>query len=572
MPTLSTPSNLTSARKIKRGHSGCRPCRKRGKKCDEAKPGCRACVRLRLQCSYGLVYSFRNADKQSFQSKENRSSFQAKALTSWSPRAARHNSPLPVAIDTKFNAEAHYLNHFISHVCHLLPADGLQFDHRVLQAPYLRFAALCISASSLLMLNAQVQTRSLPGDPRRTVCSPLANQVHINQARKYHDEAIAYCRSATTLDVLSEAPGILIALTILAYYHHASTNHLQFRLAVWETVRFVWKNRESLTRSPDGVQALQMWYRLCVSHRLGKPPAMLLDGEGISAHGPNLYPDSFGNLYMGCVMGMSTEDLIYDILIKTIELRTRIVVFRCVAGNLEVCETSRNLGGATHELLNQCLGKDNSAGEWAEAQDGFVRGSHLQGLLDVQRERLKVWKSRLNETQSPDNSMPFSTHRDAMNALYSILCEMMFDEDRVEGADNFSKHTQRFLHVLSTLKLSDCVTSDVYTFSLTEILLQTCLVAKSTDLFNYILDDLWSALESSGRGYEHSHYPTHLAKRIVGLLAIYWEQKRDVKFMLPAVKEDTPKTKLLDVNEQLALVVCGQDGEGKYFVKRVALP
>ncbi|RDW68794.1 Zn(II)2Cys6 transcription factor domain-containing protein [Aspergillus mulundensis] len=548
-------------RNIKRGHSGCRPCRRRGKKCDEAKPDCRACVRLRLECSYGIVYSFRNIDTQSFQGNLDRT----RALASWSPSIYSQ-------AHTGINRDARYLNHFISHVSHLLPTNGSgsQFTQETLKVPYLRSAALCISASSLSMLNAQVQTRSLPSDPRRSVWSPLANHAHSVQAQIYHDEVLAQYGGTASLGIPSEAPGILIALTILAYYHHASTNHLQFRLAVWETVRFVSRHRESLTRSPSGAQALQMWYRLCVSHRLGKPPALLLDGEGISAHGPNLYPDSLEALYLGCIMGMSSDDLIYDILIKTIEIRSRIVVFKCVAGIAGVSEESRNIGGVAHGLLNRFIGPEDAPDKWNEAQEGFVRGSHLQGLLEVQRERLGVWKSRLRETQSPDSPAPFPRHRDAMNALYSVLCDMMFYE--AESDKKPSKHTQNVLQILSTLNLSDSVTFDIYTFSLTEVLLQLSVLPKSTDLFNYILDDLWPRLESSGRGYEHSHYPTHLVKRIIGLIAGYWDRGRNVRFVLPAVREDTPKTKLLNVEGELGVVVCGRNLDGAHFVERVALP
>ncbi|KAL4736513.1 hypothetical protein BDV11DRAFT_211143 [Aspergillus similis] len=575
-------------RKIRRDRSGCRSCRKRGKKCDEAKPICRACIRLGLECSYGVDLAFRNYGGDSFTqggpiSRPGRTTLRRGLCTS---------PPICALIESGETFETQYLDHFISHVRHLLPASPPHFTQiqRILQSPQLRSAALCISASNLSMLSTQVQRRCIPCDSRRSVSSPLVNQLHHAQARKFHEQTLSHCRGVTASNMESEAPAILAALTILAYYHHASTDHRRFRLAVWDTVRFVSNYREALTRLADGNEALQMWYRLCVSHRLGKPPALLLEGEGRSVHGPNLYPGSFEELYLHCIMGLSLDDLIYDILIKTIEIRSRIMVFRCVAGRYGLSDEAREIGGIAHELLSRYLGKEDSEAESAETQSGYMRGPHLQGLLHVQRERLAVWKSHLSvsrgQSPGPDDPIPtrIRTHRDAMNALYSLLCETIFDEAEAElivdtPVSSLQSYAQKFIHVLSALDLAASITSDIYTFSLTEALLQLVQIYKSSSLFTYILDTFWPFLETKGRGYEHSHYPTHLVKRIIGLIAAYWEQGREIKLVLPAVREDLPKLRLLDIYSEVGVVVCGWGGRGeregkgeRCFLERTRLP
>ncbi|KAL4812017.1 hypothetical protein BDW67DRAFT_194031 [Aspergillus spinulosporus] len=577
--------------KIRRDRSGCRSCRKRGKKCDETKPICRACIRLKLVCTYGVDLTFRNYGRDSFTqggpiSRPDRATLR---------RGFCASPPICISLGSGEAFEMRYLDHFISHVRHLLPASSSHLVHlqRTLQSPQLRSAALCISASNLSMLSTQVQRRLITSDSRRSVFSPLVNQLHNAQARKYHEQTLSHCRNVTALVMESEAPAILVALTILAYYHHASTDHRRFRLAVWDTVRFVSNHREALTRSADGNQALQMWYRLCVSHRLGKPPSMLLEGEGRSVHGPNLYPGSFEELYLHCIKGLSLDDLIYDILIKTIEIRSRIMVFRCVAGRYGLSDEAREIGGVVHGLLSRYLGREDNEAELAETQSGYMRGAHLRGLLHVQRERLAVWKSHLSvpkgQSPGPDSPIPIRirTHRDIMNTLYSLLCEIMFDEAEAETIVDAPVNTpvsplqlyaQKFIHILSTLDLAASITSDIYTFSLTEVLLQLVQICKSPSLFTYILDMFWPFLETKGRGYEHSHYPTHLVKRIIGKIAAYWEQGREIKLVLPAVREDVPKLRLLDIYSEVGVVVCGWDGQGeresngeRCFLERVRL-
>ncbi|KAL4967020.1 Zn(II)2Cys6 transcription factor domain-containing protein [Aspergillus stella-maris] len=552
MPAETADGAATKPRKIGRAHSGCKSCRKRGKKCDETKPKCRACARLGLECGYGVEHSFRNVNQQLFQ--------------------RRPTIPLSTALDSASNIESRYLDHFTRHVRHLIPEYLTENLPSSPQCHVLRSAMLCISASNLSMLNASVQRRALPRDPTRSVYSPLVNQSHQAQARKFHDQALAKSNSSLSekLQVEDNAPAILTAYTILAYYHHASTNHRQFRLAVWETVRFVSRHREVLTGTKEGNHVLQMWYRLCVSHRLGKPPALLLEGEGNSHFGPNRYPDCFEQLYLNCILGMSTDDLIYDILIKTMEIRSRLVVFECVGGRYGRLQTDRAIGDVAHNVLNHLLGKDKSEHETEEAQQGFVRGAHLRGLLDVQHGRLAVWKSRLRNDQQPDANTSFPSHRDAMNALYAFICEMMFDEST--NVKHVGTLIESAVCIINNLDLTTSATADIYTFSLTEILLQLVQVHKSEFLFTYILDNLWPKLESKARGYEHSHYPTHLVKRMIALTARYWGRGRDVRFTLPAVPEDIAKVKLLDIYHPVDVVVCGCDTKRAYFVERVPLP
>ncbi|KAL4785051.1 hypothetical protein BJX76DRAFT_347364 [Aspergillus varians] len=575
---VQTPQKTLKSRNIRRGHSGCRACRKRGKKCDETKPSCRACIRLSLECIYGIEFSFRNSGGDSFQLPAPTHA-PSQAVTCQSPGKPRHGvssarMPICSPLDSGESMENRYLSHFMTHVRPLLPANPSQFTEKTLQSPCLKSAVLCISASNLSMLNTQVQSRALPNDPRRSVFSPLVNPLHHSQAQKYHNRALSYCHSTSLLDIETDAPVVLGAYTLLAYYHHASTDHAQFRLAVWDTVRFVATNRDSLARSKEGSQALQMWYRLCVSHRLGKPPALLLEGEGGSSFGPNRYPDSFEQLYLDCIMGMSTDDLIYDILIKTMELRSRLVVFRCVAGSCGSSEMSKGIGSTAHDIFNALLGREDTEDERAEAENAFVRGAHLGALLDIQRERLKVWKSRLGDDQKPDSSLPFATHRVAMNALYAILCEMMFDEacDTMNQTPPLHNHADSIIQIINTLDFTTSSTADIYTLSLSEVLLQLVLVYKSDAFFHFILDTVWPTLENKARGYEHSHYPTHLVKRMIAQLAQYWAAGRDVAFALPAVPEDVGKLKLLDIDHPVDLAVCGWNPNGGYFVEKGCLP
>ncbi|KAL1861017.1 hypothetical protein Plec18170_001532 [Paecilomyces lecythidis] len=392
------------------------------------------------------------------------------------------------------------------------------------------------------------------------------------------------------------APAILAARVFLAYYHHASTNHLNFRLAVCDSIKFVLKNRTNIVNSPGGGDALQLWYRLCMSHRPAKPPALLLEGEGASSFGPNLLPDATDHLYMNCILGMNVNDLIYDVLIKTMEIRTKMVVYRCVARICDISEVSGEIGNVAYEMLNKLLGRDCLPDESAEARESFVRGSHLRGLLDVQKGRLEVWKYRLSADQLPRNcpsgsyissqTSPnvstyhvFPTHRDAMNALYCMLCELAFAEadGATPGGPEYStilvdNLAHRMCEIAGALDFTMSNSWDVYTLSLAEVLLQLVLLWRSDQIFHDILDVLWPQLESRGRGYEHSHYPTHLVKRIITQIAANWEQERVITFVLPAVAEDISKLKLLDINHPIDVVVCGSEMNGRHFVEKTPLP
>ncbi|RLL93476.1 hypothetical protein CFD26_100681 [Aspergillus turcosus] len=510
---------------------------------------------------------------------------------------------LPAALGSGDNLEIHYLSHFQRHVRHLVPTASLLFTDESLQSPCLRSAVLCISASNLSMLNARVESRIMAGDSHRSVFSPLVNHLHHSLAQKYHDQALWHCRMAEAGEVEDQAPALLAARVLLAYYHHASTDHLKFRMAVWDSVRFVLRNREKMMGSTDGAESLQMWYRLCISHRLSKPPALLLEGEGASSFGPNRFPDAMDHIYLSCIRGMSVDDLIYDILIKTMEIRTRLIVFRCVARSCHISELSSDIGSLTHDILSKMLGRHYTLDECAEAQEGFVRGPHLLELLDVQRERLKVWKSRLKADQLPVNYLEtctqrpagrgnsssstcqtFPTHRDAMNALYCLTCEMIFEEahgpisDRVVllGGERLTSPIDDLAHsmcqIAGTLDFTTSNTSDVYTFSLAETLLQLVFLCRSDSIFHYILDVIWTRLESSDRGYEHSHYPTHLVKRMITQIWEYWAQGRVVNFALPAVAENASKLQLLDIHHPIDLVVCGYNKDGKHFIEKIPLP
>jgi hypothetical protein len=315
----------------------------------------------------------------------------------------------------------------------------------------------------------------------------------------------------------------------------------------------------------------------------------MLEGEGPSAFGPNRFPDTFDQLFLSCIMNMNTDDLIYDILIKTIEIRSRLVVFRCVAGTHQIFENSRDIGPVSYAVLNKLLGRNPTAFEQAEAEQGFVRGQNLVGLLEVQKQRLQVWRSKTATDQlkllcDSEPKTRFPRHRDSMNALYSILCEMMFQETNrsVEvhatqpGAEAsssiLSSLAENMCSLAATLDFRTSSTDDIYAFSLAEVLLQMVLVWRSEPIVNYILDVIWPQMESKSRGYEHSHYPTHLIKRIIHEISRYAAQGRAVTFTQLAVPEDMPKVKLLDIDYPIHLVVGGYGGHGEHFLERIPLP
>lgn len=130
------------------------------------------------------------------------------------------------------------------------------------------------------------------------------------------------------------------------------------------------------------------------------------------------------------------------------------------------------------------------------------------------------------------------------------------------------------LCVINTIDFQQSALVDIYAFSLAEVLLQLCYTFPSTEVFNHILDVVWPRMEAGARGYENSHMPTHLAKRIIALIADEWHNSRRVLLAMPAVPEDTPKSVLFDLNHQFDVVVCGCDttGRGSYFIDKIPLP
>lgn len=99
--------------------------------------------------------------------------------------------------------------------------------------------------------------------------------------------------------------------------------------------------------------------------------------------------------------------------------------------------------------------------------------------------------------------------------------------------------------IARTLDFTTSNMLDVYTFSLAEALLQLVSLYQSDAIFHCILDTLWPQLEIKGKGLEHSHYPTHLAKRIITQIAAYWAQARVVNPALPAVRRRHVETEAI---------------------------
>lgn len=509
----------------------------------------------------------------------------------------------PVAPLAEEDTAGVYFKHFESHVRHVLPGASKGFLDIILSSASSRYAILCLSASNLAMLDVRIQSRQIFKDYRRSVFSPIVNRAHHDQAQKYHNLAVAYYDSEKTGNDPADFAVALTTKVLLALYHHASTDHLRFRLAVEDARRFVHQHRTAFLQSSDGHKVLQIWHRLSVSSRTSRRPARLIEGEGDEYFMTKpVSPNAIDHLYLTCILGMSPDDLIYDILIKCIELRKRAVVFRTVAGIHNLSDQSQNIGRFAHEHLNMLLNKRSRTEEYEEAEMCFIRGPHLMGLLQTQQDRLSVWKSRLDMSQLPPELWDFQSspsdgssntactdfpkalsHRDAMNALYYLLCQVMIatlqgDEPLQDTPSCQSdvcraqKLVQMMLLIVNTLNFSTSNTSDVYTFSLGEVLLQLTLAWHSTSTFQHILDVTWPRLEAGGRGFEHSHCPTHLVKRIIALLADQWSQGLVVTYASLAVEESIPKLHLLAIGQPVELVVCGNCMDGTYFMKRMPLP
>lgn len=499
-----------------------------------------------------------------------------------------------------------YFAHFERQVRKSLPSMIHFLSTEAINSPPLRYAILCLSASNMSTLDSSLHSRNLPKDLRRSVTSPRTNLLHSRHARRYCALSREQCLIAERTALNYEPSLILTAKVLLAYYHHASTNHLQFRLAVWETVRFVWENQETLVTSSIYLPALRFWYRLCASHRLSKPPALFLEGEGLGSFSPNLsFPGSSDHIYLKCVLGMSMDDLVYDIVIKTLELRSRFVAFLATACVYDIPVDSPCLGRLAYEELNRMLGRSECRNEGDEAGSCFARGEHLVALMKIQENRLQLWRSMLRADQVPQqNSTPeqhprasilgtgscscaFSRHRDAMNYLYHDLCMVVFESvnsvgQSISGAKgpltepalSASKNLipAEMFSIIDTMDLKQSNLDDIYTFSLTEILVQLSLCVQSVFIFDHVLDVIWPRIEAAGRGYENSHVPTHLAKRRVAMMADEWSHGRRVLLCTPAVAEETPKSVLLDPDQQIDMAVYGRDQDGGFFVRRIPLP
>ncbi|KAL6242229.1 hypothetical protein RBB50_010777 [Rhinocladiella similis] len=508
----------------------------------------------------------------------------------------------PVGPFAKDDAAGVYFKHFECHVSHVLPGVGTKFPNIIRSSASLYCAVLCLSASSLAMLDAPVQSRQIFRDRRRSVFSPIANAVHYNQARKYHDLAVASLRSEGASGKSASYAAALVTKVLLAIYHHASTDHLKFQMAVDETNHFVLERTEAFTESSEGREALQMWHRLSVSSRTSRRPTLLTEDEAnvCSRSDPGFY-NAIERLHLTCILDMTSDDLIYDILVKTIELRSRAVVFRTVSGVSNVSDQSQGLGNLAHQYLDRLLGCRSNEKEYKEAEMTFVRGPHLISLLRTQQDRLSVWKSRLDTAQLPpeiwDCESPrsssaagidfpaFPCHRDAMNALYYFLCQIMMATLQESGSlpisptassqsyiTRLEETVRRMLRILDLLDFSASSTSDVYTFSLAEVLLQLALTWHSSTTFQHILDVTWPRIEAGGRGFEHSHYPTHLAKRVITLIADQLSQGRAVTYASLAVENSVPKLQLLTIGRPVDLMICGHCIDGKYFIQRTSLP
>ena len=392
---------------------------------------------------------------------------------------------------------------------------------------------------------------------------------------------------------------ILIGKVLLAYYHHASTDHLQFRIAVIDTARYVRRHRVRIVESAAGYIALQFWYRLCTSHSPSKTAPLLADDENLSLSGEA--PASPGvdeHLQLKCIVGMSSDDLIHDILVKTIDLRRSIVIYRCTATVHNVSESSPQLGLLAYQLISQMTNSPLTAAGRNDAISDFVRGDHLRALLGIQRQRLEVWRSKVaaeeispKQYTNPAGVAPphitqqqFGNHRRTMNELYYLLCRLIvagitdtqcigFGESNVRLVGRASPILHEAIDMINKVDLKTSNLLDIYTFSLTEVLLQLSYNYHSTAFFDYILDVIWPRLEASGRGFENSHLPTHIAKRIIALVSNEWHASRRILLSVLAIPEDTPKTDLFDVNRQFDVVLYGySDQQGKLFVRKVQLP
>jgi hypothetical protein len=303
---------------------------------------------------------------------------------------------------------------------------------------------------------------------------------------------------------------------------------------------------------------------------------------------------------------MSADDLIYDILVRTIELRARLVVFRCLSDVYGVSESSPSISSIAYDVLNKMMNRPNALHEELEAKSSVACGDHLIALVEIQKERFQVWKAMLEDQLPIETDISrrhygqpnlatysklrkFRSHRDAMNYLYYLLCCVIVEEtkgfykpsvypthlrnesEQIYYTDLVNDSFRTILTTIDTIDFAQSNLFDVYTFSLTEVLLQVALTRHSPELVHYILDIIWPQLEKHGRGYEHSHCPTHIAKRLIALIADERARDRTVLHVIPAIPEDTAKVCLMDFNRHLNMVIFGCDLTGGFYIEKTRL-
>ncbi|ETI22097.1 hypothetical protein G647_06168 [Cladophialophora carrionii CBS 160.54] len=459
---------------------------------------------------------------------------------------------------------------------------------QALDCAFLQYAILCLAASNLSTLDACLTRRNVVGDTRRSTASPRPNTLHNYHARQY-------CELAATQEQSLEPQDpslILIGKILLAYYQHASTDHFRFRLAVLETAEFVRRRRHDITRSHTGDIALQLWYRLRISHRPSES-LELVAGYNESDSGAEHFASTSEDedIYLHCIVGLSPDDLLHDIMLKTMELRRRMVVYHCTTAVQNVSESLPAPGSRAQRLVNSSVQRPHALAGIDGPELSSIAPSHLLALLDIQRRRLEVWRSRVAAEEagsgrhanaggimSPDPSVEkLVNHRRLMNHLYYLLCKLIFENaTALQGAVVDQNLNGAILRgVVDTIDGIDPTISnvvDVYGYSLSEILLQLSYNMPSTTYFNYILDVVWPRLEVCGRGYENSHLPTHLAKRIVALMAEEWHCSRRILLVVLAISENTPKTILYDIHHAFDVLLYGYDQhQGDFFVNKVSL-
>jgi hypothetical protein len=289
------------------------------------------------------------------------------------------------------------------------------------------------------------------------------------------------------------------------------------------------------------------------------------------------------DIYLHCIVGLSSDDLLYDIMLKTMELRRRMVIYYCTAAAQKVRESLPTMGFKAQRMMNGLMQRPDSTPGVDEVNPDFVAPCHLLALLDIQERRLEVWKSRIVTEETASITSPnlkaqkLTRHRRHMNHLYYLLCRLIFGSATALQGALFDQGLDAAVlrGVVETidgldLKVSNLV--DVYGYSLSEVLLQLSYNMPSKAYFNHILDVVWPQMEVCGRGYENSHLPTHLAKTIITLMAEEWQRSRRILLVTLELPENTPKTVLYDIHYSFDVLLYGYDHkQGDFFIRKVPL-